>query len=156
MNGIEYECINATLLYVYKTVNNPYPPIKIDDPFYFPSNCRHLISLAGWVNETIVTNPLQRFHSIDLSRCVNELSANNSVTTLSEGKWAVPIDYLLLIYDSIRSLDSICKYRDSNMFGNHFRILNARMVQSVESVWTVLKFLAPMETFKLPEVLVYF
>ena len=24
------------------------------------------------------------------------------------------------------------------MFGNHFRILNARMVQSVESVWTVL------------------
>ena len=24
------------------------------------------------------------------------------------------------------------------MFGNHFSILNARMVQSVESVWTVL------------------
>ena len=24
------------------------------------------------------------------------------------------------------------------MFGNHFRISNARMVQSVESVWTVL------------------
>ena len=44
---------------------------------------------------------------------------------------------MLLIYSSIRSL-VICKYRDSNMFGNHFRILNARMVQSVESVWTVL------------------
>ena len=37
---------------------------------------------------------------------------------------------LLLIYSSIRSLVS-CKYRDSNMFGNHFRILNARMVQSI-------------------------
>ena len=24
------------------------------------------------------------------------------------------------------------------MFGKHFRILNARMVQSVESVWTVI------------------
>ena len=24
------------------------------------------------------------------------------------------------------------------MFGNHFRMLNARMVKSVESVWTVL------------------
>ena len=29
--------------------------------------------------------------------------------------------------------------RDSNMFGNHFRILNARIFQSVESVWTVLQ-----------------
>ena len=28
------------------------------------------------------------------------------------------------------------KYRDSNMFRNHFCFLNARMVQSVESVWT--------------------
>ena len=26
------------------------------------------------------------------------------------------------------------------MFGNHLRILNARIVQSVESVWTVLKY----------------
>ena len=43
----------------------------------------------------------------------------------------------LYICSSIRSL-VICKFRDSNMFGNHFRILNARMVQSVESVWTVL------------------
>ena len=43
---------------------------------------------------------------------------------------------MLLIYCSIWSL-VMCKYRDSNMFGNHFRILNARMVQSVESVWTV-------------------
>ena len=34
----------------------------------------------------------------------------------------------------------ICKYRDSNMFGNHFHILNSRMVQSVESVWTVLDY----------------
>ena len=31
----------------------------------------------------------------------------------------------------------ICEYRDSNMLGNHFRMLNVRMVQSVESVWTV-------------------
>ena len=44
---------------------------------------------------------------------------------------------LLLIYGSRRSL-VISKYRDSNMFRNHFRILNARMVQSVESIWTVL------------------
>ena len=44
----------------------------------------------------------------------------------------------LYICSSLRSL-VICKYRDSNMFGNHFRILNARMVQSVESVLTVLK-----------------
>ena len=44
---------------------------------------------------------------------------------------------MLLIYSLIRSI-VICKYRDSNIFGNHFRILNARMVQSVESVWTVL------------------
>ena len=44
---------------------------------------------------------------------------------------------MLLIYTLIRLL-VICKYRDSNMLGNHFRILNARMVQSVESVWTVL------------------
>ena len=34
-----------------------------------------------------------------------------------------PINYLLLIYSSIWLL-VICKYRDSNMFGNHFRILN--------------------------------
>ena len=40
---------------------------------------------------------------------------------------------MLLIYSSIRSL-IICKLKDSTMFGNHFRILNARMVQSVESV----------------------
>ena len=26
--------------------------------------------------------------------------------------------------------------RDSNMFGNHFHILYARMVQSMESAWT--------------------
>ena len=39
----------------------------------------------------------------------------------------------LYVYSSIRSI-VVCKYRDSNMFGNH--ILNARMVQSVE--WTVL------------------
>ena len=32
------------------------------------------------------------------------------------------------MYSSIRSL-VICKYRDSNMFGNHFGMLNARMVQ---------------------------
>ena len=32
----------------------------------------------------------------------------------------------------------IYKYRDSNKFGNPFLILNARMVQSVESVWTAL------------------
>jgi len=44
---------------------------------------------------------------------------------------------LLLTYSSIRSL-IICKYRDSNMSGNHFRFLNARIVQRVESVWTVL------------------
>ena len=29
------------------------------------------------------------------------------------------------------------QFKDSNIFGNHFRILNTRMVQSVESVWTV-------------------
>ena len=45
---------------------------------------------------------------------------------------------MLFICSSLRSL-VICKYRNSNMFGNHFRILNAGMVQSVESVWTVLK-----------------
>ena len=43
----------------------------------------------------------------------------------------------ICICSSIRSL-VINKYRESNMFGNHFRIINARMVQSVESVWTVL------------------
>ena len=26
----------------------------------------------------------------------------------------------------------MCKYRDANEYGNHFRILNARMVQSVD------------------------
>ena len=51
-----------------------------------------------------------------------------------------PINYLLLIYSSMRSL-VICKYRDSNKFGNHWKIciLSARMVQSVELVWTVLQ-----------------
>ena len=44
----------------------------------------------------------------------------------------------LYVYSSIRSLVK-CKYRDSNMFGDHFRILTARMVQSVELEWTVLK-----------------
>ena len=40
---------------------------------------------------------------------------------------------------SIR-LSVLCKYRDSqNILWNHYLILNARMVQSVESVWTVLK-----------------
>jgi len=48
---------------------------------------------------------------------------------------------LLLIHSSTTLL-IICKYRDSNMFGNHFRILNARMVQSVESVWTVLYYVS--------------
>ena len=47
------------------------------------------------------------------------------------------ICYVYNIYNSIRQL-VICKYRDSNMLGNHFRILNERMVQSVKSVWTVL------------------
>ena len=40
-------------------------------------------------------------------------------------------------YSSIRLL-SICKHRDSNEFGNYFRILSAGMVQSAESAWSVL------------------
>ena len=45
--------------------------------------------------------------------------------------------YLLLKYSTIMLLN-ICKQKDSYEFGNHFRILSARMVQSAESAWTVL------------------
>ena len=42
----------------------------------------------------------------------------------------------LYMYSSIRSL-IISKYRDSNEFMNHFRILSVRMVPSAELAWTV-------------------
>ena len=47
------------------------------------------------------------------------------------------MNHLLLNYSSIRSLN-ICKHRDLNEFGNHFRMSSARMVHSAESLWTVL------------------
>ena len=52
------------------------------------------------------------------------------------------ITYLLFVtymyvYSSIRS-QVIANIEIQISFENHFRILNARMVQSVESVWTVL------------------
>ena len=44
------------------------------------------------------------------------------------------------LYSSTRSLN-ICKHREANESGNHFRIFSAKKVQSAESVRTVLHYL---------------